>query len=253
MRLLTLARDLRRRKARDRRGLFVAEGVRAAEELAASPLALRGALFATDAAPDERVATLRSALDRRGVPIEEVSEPDFRSAADTDAPQGVLVIAAAPDRTLDALAPAPSRPVLLLDGLQDPGNVGTIVRTAAAFDAAGVLALPGTVDLWNAKVVRSAMGSLFDYPALSCTWDAFDAFRARHALALWGADARGLALDPDGPGAQPLALVVGNEGAGLSDEAHRRVDRLVALPISHRVESLNAAVAAGILLYQLTR
>ena len=255
MRLLGLARDLKRRKARERRGLFVAEGVRAVEELLASPLRLHGALVAADAGPDPRLAALVGGLSARGVGVEQVSAGEFRSAADTDAPQGVLAIAAVPERSLEALALPPGGPVvLLLDGLQDPGNVGTIVRTAAALDAAAVLALPGTVDLWNAKVVRSAMGALFDYPALPCTWDAVDAFRLRQPLALWGADARGHALDRHAPRhTAPLGVVVGNEGSGLSAEARRRVDRLVALPIAGRVESLNAAVAAGILLYELTR
>ena len=255
MRLLGLARDLKRRKARERRGLFVAEGVRAVEELLASPLRVHGALVAADAGDDPRFAALLGGLGARGVAVEAVSAADFRSAADTDAPQGVLAIAAVPERSLDALALAPAGAVvLLLDGLQDPGNVGTIVRTAAALEAAAVLALPGTVDLWNAKVVRSAMGALFDFPALPCTWDAVDAFRLRQPLALWGADARGRALDRGASRLDaPLGLVVGNEGNGLSPEARARVDRLVALPIGGRVESLNAAVAAGILLYALTR
>lgn len=256
MRILSLARDLRRRRARERRGLFVAEGVRAVEELLASPLSVRGALFAPPDAPDARAdvrtAALRRVLADRGIAVEEVSAADFRSAAETESPQGVLAVAAVPGRDLVAVAPGARRPLLLLDGLQDPGNVGTIVRTAAAFDAAAILALPGTVDLWNAKVVRSAMGALFNYPALSCTWDAFDAFQASHGLAVWGADARGRALDRAAPRPGRLALVIGNEGAGLSPDARARATELVALPIAG-VESLNAAVAAGILLYELTR
>jgi TrmH family RNA methyltransferase len=254
VKLLGLARDLRRRKARERRGLFVAEGVRAVEALCASSLEVIGALVLRDAAAaDPRLAALLDALHQRDVPTETVGEAEFRSAADTESPQGVLAIGAVPSRRLDAASLAPNRPVLLLDGLQDPGNVGTIVRTAAAFGAAATLALPGTVDLWNAKVVRSAMGALFDYPALPCTWDAFDAFRSEHDLALWGADARGAALDRGVPRPRALALVIGNEGAGLSAEAQARVGGLVALPISGAVESLNAAVAAGIFLYELTR
>lgn len=257
MKLLSLARDLRRRRARERRGLFVAEGVRAMEELLASPLTLRGALVAPASSPaernDPRAAALRAALAARGVAVEEVSGDDFRTAAETDSPQGVLAIAEVPARGLTAIAAGPRRPILLLDGLQDPGNVGTIVRTAAAFDAAAIVSLPGTVDLWNAKVVRSAMGALFNFPALSCTWDAFDAFQAEHELALWGADARGRPLDRAAARPARLALVIGNEGAGLSPEARARVTELVALPISGSVESLNAAVAAGILLYELTR
>jgi TrmH family RNA methyltransferase len=128
--------------------------------------------------------------------------------------------------------------------------VGTIVRTAAALGAAAVLALPGTVDLWNAKVVRSAMGATFHAPAFSCTWDDVDGFRRRESVALWGADAGGTPLEaltaPD-----RLAIVVGNEGAGLSPESLARVEVLTSLPISSAVESLNVAVATGILLYQL--
>jgi len=134
--------------------------------------------------------------------------------------------------------------------VQDPGNVGTIVRTAAALGASAVVATPGTVDLWNAKVVRSAMGAGFHLPTLASTWDALDAFRRRESLALWGGDAGGTPLHELKP-PERLALVVGNEGAGLSADARRLVDRLVALPIAETVESLNVAVATGILLYQL--
>jgi TrmH family RNA methyltransferase len=113
-----------------------------------------------------------------------------------------------------------------------------------------VLALPGTVDLWNAKVVRSAMGASFHTPAFFCTWEQLDTFRRRESVALWGADSGGTALEslvaPD-----RLALIVGNEGAGLSPESHVRVEVLASLPISSAVESLNVAVATGIFLYQL--
>jgi TrmH family RNA methyltransferase len=250
LKLLTLARDLRRRKARERQRLFTAEGVRAVEELLRSPLALRGALVAPQLADAPRGAALLSSLRERGVDVAEVSPLDFASAAETDSPQGVLAMAEIPDRSLDALVLPPRARLVLLDGVQDPGNVGTIVRTAAALGAAAVLALPGTVDLWNAKVVRSAMGATFHAPAFSCTWDQLDTFRRRESVALWGADAGGLPLEslsaPD-----RLALVVGNEGAGLSPESLERVDVLASLPISSVVESLNVAVATGILLYQL--
>jgi tRNA G18 (ribose-2'-O)-methylase SpoU len=94
------------------------------------------------------------------------------------------------------------------------------------------------------------MGAGFHFPTFGSTWDALDAFRHRDAVALWGADAAGTPVFELKP-ADRLALVVGNEGAGLSDDARQRVDRLVALPIESTVESLNVAVATGILLYQL--
>ena len=112
------------------------------------------------------------------------------------------------------------------------------------------MALPGTVDLWNAKVVRSGMGAHFHHPCLSGTWEDIEAFRTERGIAIWAADAAGEPL----PGISPpskLALVVGNEGSGLSSLPRSRADRIVALPIAGAVDSLNVAVAAGILLYEL--
>lgn len=250
MRLLTLARDLRRRKAREARMLFVCEGVRAVEELLRSPIAPLGVLVAPPLLDAPRGAALRQSLAAVGCPVEEVAARDFHSAAETESPQGVLAIAPIPERALDAVPAADGLRLLVLDALQDPGNVGTILRTAAALGATATVALPGTVDLWNAKVVRGAMGALFHHHALAATWDDVDAFRARAGFALWAADAAGAPLGAV-PAPARLALVVGNEGAGISDQARRRADATVALPIASTVESLNVAVATGILLYEL--
>ena len=253
MRLLTLARDLARRKARERQGLFVCEGVRTTEELLRSPLAIRGALVAPELYDAQgRAAALADALRARQVEVLEVDGRAFESAAETDTPQGILAIATIPRATLEELPVDGTKRfrLLVLDGLQDPGNVGTILRTAAAFDVAATVALPGTVDLWNAKVVRSAMGAHFHHPTLAGTTEALAAFRARHHVALWAADAGGDPLDPT-CAPERLAIVVGNEGAGLSSALRERADKLVALPISTAVESLNVAVATGILLYEL--
>jgi TrmH family RNA methyltransferase len=250
LKLLSLARDLKRRKARERQHLFAAEGVRAVEELIRSPLGLRGVLVAPQLAAAPRGAALLGTLQSHGVEVVQVTALEFASAAETESPQGVLAIAEIPAHGLENLALPPTARLVVLDGVQDPGNVGTIVRTAAALGATAVIALPGTVDLWNAKVVRSAMGAVFHLPAFASTWDALDQFRQREAVALWGADASGQALATLRAPAR-LALVVGNEGAGLSDEARARADLLAALPIGRTVESLNVAVATGILLYQL--
>ena len=247
--LLTLARDLQRRKARERQSLFVAEGVRTVEELLRSPIRIRGALVSPQLGQTPRGAALRTFLAER-CPLTEHSEAEFESAAATESPQGVLAIGEVPRHDLERLTLPPRARVLLLDGIQDPGNAGTILRTAAALGAAATLALPGTVDLWNAKVVRSAMGAHFHHIALHSTWEAADAFLARGALALWAADAGGAPLDPSSA-PDRLALVVGNEGAGLSNETHGRSPTIVSLPIAGDVESLNVAVATAIFLYEL--
>jgi TrmH family RNA methyltransferase len=250
LKLLTLARDLRRRRARERQELFVAEGVRAVEELLSSPLSVRGLLVAPQLAGAPRGSALLEEAQRRGVELTHVDEREFASAAQTDSPQGVLAVAEIPARRLeDTDLPERAR-ILVLDALQDPGNVGTILRTAAALGTAAVLAMPGTVDLWNAKVVRSAMGALFHSPAFMSTWPELDTFRARHSVALWGANADGTPLERLQP-PDRLALLVGNEGAGLSPEGRMRVEQSVSIPIGSAVESLNVAVATGIILYQL--
>jgi len=252
MKILTLARDLRRRKARERHGLFVAEGVRTVEELLRSPLEVHGALVERLQPGDERRSSLIERIRRRGIVTEEVGSSEFDSAAETESPQGILAIGVVPDRSLATLAVPSEGPLrlLVLDAIQDPGNVGTIVRTAAAFGVSATICLPGTVDLWNAKVVRSAMGAQFHHSCLVGTWDELDTFRRERALSVWAADASGEPIDGLEP-PERLAIVVGNEGAGLSAPSRARAERLVALPVSAMVESLNVAVATGILLYEL--
>ena len=250
LKILTAARDLRRRKARHERALFVSEGIRAVEELVRSPLRIAGALVAPQLLDAPRGTALLARLRERGIEVQEVGAAEFASAAETESPQGVLAIAEIPDRRLAELSITNRLRLLVVDAVQDPGNLGTILRTAAALGATATLAMPGTVDLWNAKVVRSGMGAHFHHLSMACTWGELDAFRARHHVALWGADAAGVAIEslsaPD-----RLALAVGNEGSGLTADARGRADALVALPIAPDVESLNVAVATGIFLYQL--
>jgi len=250
MKLLTLARDLQRRKARERQSLFVAEGIRTVEELLRSPLLIRGALATQQLGESSRGAALLEQLHQRGILTEEVGAEEFSSAAETESPQGILAIGVVPKHTLDDLSPTSSLRLLVLEAIQDPGNAGTILRTAAALGATATFSLPGTVDLWNAKVVRSGMGAHFHHLCLSGTWDDLESFRGKHAITLWAADASGESIDALVPPPR-LALIVGNEGGGLSSLSRTRADRLVALPIAASTDSLNVAVAAGILLYEL--
>ncbi len=250
MKLLTLARDLQRRKAREKQSLFVAEGVRSVEELLRSGLPVRGALVAPQLTSAPRGELLRKQLDQSRIEVAEVSEKDFRSAAETESPQGVIAIGEVPPRTLDTLQIPSVCRILVLDAVQDPGNVGTIVRTAAALGATATIALPGTVDIWNPKVIRSSMGAQFHHPALHADWAGLSAFLERGNIELWAADAGGEPLEQS-RAVPRLAIVVGNEGSGVSADVRARANRTVSLPITSSVESLNVAVAAGIILYEL--
>jgi TrmH family RNA methyltransferase len=138
----------------------------------------------------------------------------------------------------------------LLDGVQDPGNVGTILRTALALGATATIALPGTVDLWNPKVIRSSMGAQFVHYAFHAELSETLGFLDRNGIELWATDAEGSAFDRSDASPR-LALAVGNEGSGLSPEIRAKARKTISLPIAPDVESLNVAVAAGIILYEL--
>jgi len=252
LKLLTLARDLKRRKAREKRSLFVAEGIRCVEELLKSKLAVEGALISAELGGAPRGAGLLRDLETHGIAVLTVSDNEFGSAAETDSPQGVLAIGKIPRHTLPSAQPAERIRIVVLDGVQDPGNTGTILRTAAALGAAATLALPGTVDVWNAKVIRSSMGSHFRHPVLNTTEEELANLLRREGIELWGAAAGGEPLDGS-PAPLKLAIAVGNEGAGLSSTVRGLASRTIAVPIGGEAESLNVAVAAGIILYELSK
>ncbi len=230
--------------------MFVAEGVRTVEELLASPLRIKGILTCDIVDRTPRGAALAAQCLARDLDVLRVSEREFLTATETENPQGILAIAEVPDLTLAGLSLAHDARVLVLDGIQDPGNVGTLLRTASALSCAATFVLPGTVDPWNAKVVRSAVGMQFTHPTISCSEEELAQFRTTHALPLWGADAAGTAVGTT-PVPRRLALVMGNEGAGLKASVRAQCDQLVGIPMASGAESLNVAVAAGILLHAL--
>jgi TrmH family RNA methyltransferase len=249
MTLTTTIRDLHRRKARERRGLALAEGVRLVEEMLAARVPCKGAVVSPALETTPRGAALLAALEAHGITIERASDQELTGIAATDHPQGVLAVYQPREWSLEHLAPSPRRPLVVLDAVQDPGNVGTIARTALAFGASGLIALPGTVDLANPKVVRGAAGALFRLPHMHADQVAVLDWLQRSAVPLWATDMQGepLGAAPD----TPVALVLGNEGAGMQGDLLAAASRRVLIPIRPEAESLNVAVAAGILLHHL--
>jgi TrmH family RNA methyltransferase len=254
--LQTLIRDLRRRRGRERRGLALAEGVRLVEEAVTAGMSIRGAAVSPVLESTTRGKTLKAALEKRGIRLEEVTDSDLDALADTEHPQGVLAVIEPRRWTLDDIRVVPGVTVLVLDGVQDPGNVGTMLRTALGFGATGVVALKGTADLTNPKVIRAGMGASFRLPSVAAAPDVFVAWAHLQRAQIWVADAGGENVDQlsrRSAERPPVALVVGNEGAGASPQLRMAADRRIAIPLAPGVESLNAAVAAGILLYEVTR
>jgi TrmH family RNA methyltransferase len=185
---------------------------------------------------------------RAGVLI--VTGEVFQSATLTEHPQGIAALVEAPQFTVEAMLIGPPL-VVIAAGLQDPGNLGTLVRSAEAFGATGMILLPGTVSLWNAKTLRASSGSAFRLPVVTLTAeDAFATLRA-HGVRIFAAVARDGNSEADLRG--PSALLVGNEGSGLPDDWIAQADARITIPLPGAVESLNAAIAGSVLLYEAMR
>lgn len=247
---------LAHRRERDREGLFLAEGVRVVEELLAAGIVLRMAVLASSLDDTERGRLLRHRLqqraDRGGTVVREVPDATLRELADTATTQGVLVVAETPRAALDALRPGGASVALVLDGVQDPGNLGTLARSAAAFGCEALVCLPGTVDPWNPKGIRASAGALFRLPVVQPTLSELAEWLDQHGYLLTAADAGGPSVTAAAL-PQRVALALGNEGAGLTEAVAARCERVVSVPMRGGTESLNVAVAGAILLYELTR
>lgn len=246
-----LLRGLHRRKERAATGLFLAEGVRVVEDLLDSGVDLRLAVVSPNLEESERGRRLLERLAERTA-VRRLGDRELTALAGTQTPQGVLVATRTPSHELGDLELRRAAVILILDGVQDPGNFGTLVRTADAFGAAGVVVLPGTVDPWNAKSVRAAAGAAFRVPIVETRFDDLLAWLRGEGFTIYGADADGEDLT-EAELAPRAALIVGNEGAGLSSEARESIDAALAVPIEPHAESLNVAVAGGILLFFLSR
>ena len=253
--LLTTIRDLGRRRGRERRGLALAVGVRLVEEALAAGITLRGAVVSPGLEGTPRGKALKSALAGRGVPLVEVTPAELDALADTEHPQGVVAVVEPRVWSLADLPVGRGAVVLVLDAVQDPGNVGAMLRTALGLGAAGVVALKGTAELTNPKVLRGSMGAAFRLPAVSTDADELLAWARDRGVELWvtAADGQPAGARAARSGRPPIALVLGNEGAGVGAALVAAAHRRVAIPLAPGVESLNVAVAAGILLHEVTR
>lgn len=178
------------------------------------------------------------------------TEEVFASATLTEHPQGIAALVGAPQFPVEALFHG-NPLVVVAGGLQDPGNLGTLVRSAEAFGATGMILLPGTVSLWNAKTLRASSGSAFRLPVVALPAEAAFATLREHGVRIFAAVARG--GDSAAGLRGPSALLVGNEGSGLPDAWIAQADARITIPLPGAVESLNAAIAGSVLLYEAMR
>lgn len=239
-----MLRALGRRKGRESRGMFLAEGPHLARELADAGLRVELVLHTPSYASDPEERRVLERLADAGGELREVGEGTIAEFADTVSPQGVLAAVRTPDRDSQEL---PAGGLLVFDAVQDPGNFGTLVRTAEAMGLSGVVALKGTVDPWNPKAVRAAAGSTFRLPVFRAPWEEARRRLRRADVGIWAADPLGEPVYGGGAAPEGLALVLGNEGRGVSAEVLEDARRRVRVPTAGSVESLNVAVAGALL------
>lgn len=248
---------LGRRSVRSREGLFLAEGPQAVREAVAHRPEVVREIFA-DPTGRERHGDIVSAALAAGLPVRDTSADVLRVMCDTGAPQGLLAVCRPVDVPLEDVLAAGPRLLVVLTNVRDPGNAGTVIRGADAVGADAVLVGTDSVDVYNPKVVRSAVGSHFHLP-LVLGLDmpaALDRLRA-DGIATLAADGSGTAqlfdADTQAQLAQPHAWVMGNEAWGLPDDLLSACDQAVAVPLYGHAESLNLAMAATVCLYASAR
>lgn len=243
---LKLVRTLQgRAKERREAGAFLAEGVRLVEEARAAGWPFRFVLHNSQLS--ERGKALIERLD--GVDVEQVEDALFESVSETETSQGILAALDLPNFELSNLASLTF--ILIPDQIRDPGNLGTLLRSAAAAGAQAAFIPPETVDAFSPKVVRAGMGAHFRLPVYSLGWDEIRAQLTGCAVFL--ADAGGQISCWSADFRQPLALIVGGEAEGASQSARELAGGLVNIPMPGKIESLNAAVAGTILMFEVVR
>ena len=248
-----LVKELRQAFARGEHtanGACAVEGLRLVEEVIRSGLRFRAVFFRQSA-----LSVADRLLPQIAAQVETVLLPNevFDSAVATETPQGVAALAKVKSFTLDDML-RPYQPLIVaMSGLQDPGNLGTILRSAEAFGASGVLVGEGTVSQFNTKAVRASAGSVFRLPVLGMKLGEAIPRLREAGLRLVATSSHGGTPADQANLAGPLALFIGNEGAGLPRELMSQMDETVVVAHPGQVESLNAAVAASILLYESAR
>lgn len=231
-------------------GYCAVEGVHLVEEAIRSGIRFKTVFFSASA--QERAAKL---LPQFAAHVEILLLPDdvFASAVLTDSPQGVAALLKLKTFKLEDCLRAPNPMLLGVAGVQDPGNLGTILRSAEAFAASGVLVGEKTVSAWNPKAIRGSAGSAFRLPVVKVALaETLQTLRAE-GIRVWATSShKGVPLQ-EVDLAVPSAVIIGSEGAGISRDVMSAVDGLVAIPHSPRVESLNAGIAASIVMYEAAR
>lgn len=245
---------MKKAKARRESGIFVVEGMKMFREAPVDRIEKVYASTSFLESGDNWAVLEEKGFGSESPDMEEVDDKVFRSLSDTVTPQGILCLVRQVDTPLSSMLEARQPLLMILEDLQDPGNLGTILRTGEGAGVSGVILNKNCVDLYNPKVIRSTMGSVYRMPVL--TVDSISDILPelkKQGVRTYAAHLRGEHFYDQEDLRGKTAFFIGNEGNGLSDELSVQADCLIKIPMQGQVESLNAAMAAGILMYETSR
>jgi len=246
-------KNLHEHKERVESELFIIEGIRLMDEALKEMVPIEEVLYTARLAETSRGGDLLASMRRMHLSVSQVTEKAMKTIAETENPQGILAVARQLKWTFKDLIKN-KETVIIACGLQDPGNLGTIIRSADAGGCGGVFTTQNSVDIYNSKVIRSTMGSIFRMPVMKFDdpEEVISALKKEgYQIIATTAHSRSSYLDPDYM--KPTAFLIGQEGSGLSEEVLKSADKKVFIPMKKGVESLNAAVSASILIYEAFR
>ena len=237
-------------KARDEQGVFVVEGLKMFEEARSMGLLVKA--YASESFYQEILQERPDYFD--ALDYELVTDSVFKEVSDTKTPQGIMGTVTKSKYSLESILKVPEACLLLLEDIRDPGNLGTMIRTAEGAGITGIICNASTVDLYNPKVIRATMGSIYRVPFYQ-TEDFYETLTEikRNHIIVFAAHLLGMPYDTEGSFRNRCAFLIGNEANGLSEQASKEADKLIKIPMAGKVESLNAAVAAAILMYEAAR
>lgn len=245
---------LLQKKYRDKEGLFLVEGARACKQAIETNAEIREFVITDSFARSDHFSAIADYSGKNNVAVWITDDKKFALLSDTDHPQGIVAVVKMPTLNLEVLIGSKPKPIVAVDRLQDPGNLGTIIRTAEWLGVGAVLCGEGTVDSYNPKVLRSAMGANFSLPIFSDVDLKTELSRLKIAgYSILGTSARSGSPITTFKAPAHFVLLLGSEAHGLAPSLEESIDQFITIPGKGRMESLNASVAAGILLYELTK
>jgi len=241
----------KKKKLRDSEGVFLVEGVRMFRE---APEDMLLEIYATQAFMEKEGKLVKDKAAASGIAEELLADPVFAYVSDTKTPQGILCVVRQAKRDMEEISGGKNPLLLVLDNIQDPGNLGTIIRTAEGAGVTGIMMSGDCVDIYNPKTIRSTMGSVYRMPFVY-VHDLAETISGLQAggIRFFAAHLEGSCVYDEVSYAGKSAFLIGNEGNGLRAETLACADQYIRIPMCGQVESLNAAVAASVLMFEAAR